>query len=256
MKHNLAAHKQTLKDGEKLPADLVSWLVKALAEDPSIEEHFTADIQASEIFHCCIGASGIADSATNLMFMMSQHQSILEKVQKEVASIGAKHSSPSRKQLDSLVYCDQVIREMLRYFPFVPGLLGYSLKAFDVGVLEIPAHTKVIASTYSTDHDSSVYANPHTFNPDRFAPGASEDSKAKCPLSAYIPQGGEHPEGHRCMGEMFTRYMLKLFLLRVCYDYRWDLIKGQDLTLNWNLFTPQVRDGLIVNFFAKEDVGL
>jgi len=105
----------------------------------------------------------------------------------------------------------------------------------------------VLALLYGTNQDPKVYSNEDKFDPARFSE-RGEDTKAKCPLFAYVPQGGGDPEKtHRCVGELLIRNVAKLTLVQLIGLYEWKLPQ-QDLSLNWKQLRPLPKSGVKIAF--------
>jgi len=156
--------------------------------------------------------------------------------------------------LDSMKYTDQVIRETFRLYPTVPAIIGFSKKDFQIEGIAVPKHTQIIASPYSTNHDTRVYTNPDVFDPERFAPSRNEELRAKCPHFAHVPLGGGKPmEGHRCVGEGFMKWHMKLFLIRLLLEYETKLYNQQNFELDWKIFNPLPTDRVRMRLFNKKD---
>lgn len=78
--------------------------------------------------------------------------------------------------------------------------------------------------------------------------------KAKYPPCAYIPQGGgDAVTGHRCVGEMFSRNVAKLYLVRILTQYDWTLEKEQNVEIDFSKFSPLPFDGILIKMTKVEE---
>lgn len=96
------------------------------------------------------------------------------------------------------------MKEALRLHPPLIMILRYNHRDFSVTTREgkeytIPKGHIVATSPYIANRLPYIYKDPDTFNPDRFAPGQEEDTKAG-PFS-YVAFGGGR---HGCLGETFA----------------------------------------------------
>lgn len=60
---------------------------------------------------------------------------------------------------------------------------------------------------YGQNHDSAVFPEPYTFDPQRFLDGR--------PIRTSSSQGGNPATGHRCPGEDVTVELIKTFAIRL-----------------------------------------
>ena len=114
---------------------------------------------------------------------------------------------------------------MRRYYPFTP-LLGARVRVaftwrghrFEPGML-------VLLDVHGIDHDERLWADPHAFQPERFA---HWDGSA----FSLVPQGGgEHFDGHRCAGEWLTLETLKTTALLLATAMTYE-VPAQDLRID------------------------
>jgi len=211
-------------------------------------------LAAREVTHFGVAASDISYLVVLVILGMSKNPEVLPQLQKEIENvIKDPNATPSSDELDQLVYADSVIREALRFFPiFPPFSVGKTKKEIVIDGKVIPANVSLLAYLYGTNQDANVYSNPEKFDPSRFFERA-EDTKAKCPLFAYCPQGGgKHEETHRCAGEYFIRYVLKLALIQLVSLYQWDLLPDQDVSLDYKKLRPSPKSGVKISFQKKE----
>jgi cytochrome P450 len=101
------------------------------------------------------------------------------------------------EQIGRLAYARRVIAETLRLYP--PGWLvsRRTNEPVTLGGLALPAGASVLFSPYSLHRDPGLYADPDSFDPDRWLPERAKD----IPRPAFIPFGA----GNRvCIGEEFA----------------------------------------------------
>jgi len=103
-------------------------------------------------------------------------------------------------------YVQMFIQEVRRFYPFFPFLVALVKKEFNWDGYQFEEGTLTLLDLYGTNHDSEIWDNPDTFDPERFVEW--EES-----LFSFIPQGGgDYFMGHRCAGELVTTTIMKVSL--------------------------------------------
>lgn len=93
----------------------------------------------------------------------------------------------------ALTYAGQVVNETLRLRPAIHSIARVAQATVTLGAYRIPAGTTVIMSFYGLHRSPRYWADPETFDPDRFAAGADPH----WPRHAFMPFSiGQH----RCIG--------------------------------------------------------
>jgi fatty-acid peroxygenase len=132
------------------------------------------------------------------------------------------------------------VLEVRRLAPFFPLATARTRCPVTLGQVTVPAGTRVLLDLFGTDHDPRSWADPDTFDPDRFA-GPEPD------LYQLVPQGGgDHATGHRCAGEWVTTAVLQAavrFLTREV-DYR---VPDQDLSADLRRMPALPASGFVVS---------
>jgi cytochrome P450 len=118
-----------------------------------------------------------------------------------------------------LVYTNQVINETLRMFP-VWILMRRALRAVEIGGTEIPEGTEVTISPHALHYDPRSFANPSSFDPDRWAPNRVKD----VPRGAFIPFGAGN---RKCVGNLFAQLEMTVTVATIAS--RWRLMPARPL---------------------------
>jgi len=129
-----------------------------------------------------------------------------------------KHPECCDKLNSSSEYLHAFVQEVRRFYPFFPGLMAFVAETFEWKGYQFPKDTLVVIDIHGTNHDKRTFAEPETFNPERFV---KYDDKSNA--FSFIPQGGGDPNiHHRCAGEMITLDLMKLtarfFSSKVSFD--------------------------------------
>jgi sterol 14-demethylase len=119
--------------------------------------------------------------------------------------------------LTKLSFLDCVLKETIRNYALLL-LYRRTLVPVEFGGVTVPAGEILAISPQLTHHDPSVFEDPDTYNPDRFADNAGLKYNEE---KTYM-QWGFTP--HRCLGEKFASVVLKTTWLELLSNYRIDLL--------------------------------
>lgn len=98
------------------------------------------------------------------------------------------------------------VQEVRRYYPFTPFVGAKVKKDFVWKQCDFKEGDLVILDVYGINHDSRLWDNPFSFQPERFRNFNGDPF-------AFIPQGGgDTSTGHRCPGEGITIEIMKASL--------------------------------------------
>ncbi|CAF4524344.1 unnamed protein product [Rotaria sp. Silwood2] len=155
------------------------------------------------------GSDTTATAITWFIHLVSKHPRVQEKIKAELIANDAA-STLSLSHLDSLVYLDCAINEVLRFCPPISGTLR-TLTTDDrlpKSGIRLYKGDSVLIPFHNLSHDRRYWSiDPEKFYPERFL---GEDKNH--PTCALIPFGS----GHRhCIGEDFARFKLKVIIARL-----------------------------------------
>lgn len=136
--------------------------------------------------------------STTILFlaMYPEHQ---QRVYEEVDTLlGGERRTMTRKELDSLVYTEMCIREVMRIMPIVPIIARRNLKPVTLrGGIELPAGTSIGVSINDVHRNREFWgADADSFRPDRMQPDAL---RAQHPYAFLGFSGGPR----NCIGMFF-----------------------------------------------------
>jgi cytochrome P450 len=151
---------------------------------------------------------------------IARHPHVQQRLHQEVDEVLAQRPA-THDDLPRLTYTQMVIKETLRLYPATFVLFAReALEPVELGGYSIPRGAWVYASPWITQRHESVYPDPLTFDPQRFAP----DAASTRPQFAWFPFGGGP---HACIGSTFAQTEMTLIVASVLQRFRVQLAPGQ-----------------------------
>ena len=207
-----------------LSSDILGLL---LASQEKSDRKLTYTELAEQIINLLLlGRNEITSALTSFLMITVEHPDVLELVRSEQKKLN-RSESLSVEKLKTMIYLEQVIKEVLRQAPPVSAGLRKVIQDCSFGGFRIPKDWNVIYQIASVLQDEQIYTQPEKFNPDRFSITNAEDKKK--PFS-YIPFGGGARE---CMGKELAYLVMKIFISILVNNYSWKFKQNQDLTINF-----------------------
>ena len=212
----IAAYRATGTDR----GDLLSALM--LACDPDSGEMMTDEQIRDELITML--SSGTETAATTMVWffhVLSTHPEIEQRVHAEIDGVlGGRPAT--HEDLPRLGYLSRVVKETLRMYPTVWLLTRNAIDEVELGSHRIPAGANVFFSAYALHHDAKLFAQPETFEPDRWLPGYADS----IPRNAYLPFGAGT---RKCIGEAFAHTELMIVLATLASRWRLRAMPGRPL---------------------------
>ncbi|KAF8908373.1 cytochrome P450 [Mucidula mucida] len=114
------------------------------------------------------GADTTVSVMTSFFYLMAVYPDVQKRAQAEIENtLGAGHL-PTLDDRDAMPFVRALIKEVIRWGPVAPLGLRHRAKEDDVySGFHIPKDATVIANIWGITHDPELYADPHTFKPDR-----------------------------------------------------------------------------------------
>jgi len=186
------------------------------------------------------GHETLTSAITSMCLLLAEHPDVFAKVRHEQEKLGLSQPLNS-ENLKQMTYLDLVIKEVLRFSPPVGGGFREVIESCEFNGYLIPKGWTVSYAVPKTHQDSSIYAEPLKFDPERFAPSRAED---KPKPFAHIPFAGGVRE---CIGKEFAKLEMKLFAAFLARDYDWQLLSEQNLS-NYGTSVAFVQEKFKVQF--------
>lgn len=224
-------------DGE----DLFSVLCQATSVDG---DRFGDDDIVNHMIFMLMAAHDTSTITLAMMaYYLGRHPEWQERVRAESRKLGK--PALDYDDLDRLSTLDLVFRETLRINAPVGGLFRQAIKDTEILGYYIPAGTKISVSTYSTQRMKQWWANPDTFDPERFAEHRREDQTHRY---AWSPFGGG---AHKCIGQFFGGMEVKAIMHQMLLRFRWSVPAGYEPPMRYGT-GPLPADGLPIHLQRLE----
>jgi cytochrome P450 len=188
---------------------------------------------------------------TTTSFMLSAlralelHPDVLEQARSEQRALGI--SSPvTFERLAQMPYLDQILLEVERKYPPVPGAFRGVVKPLRLGDYEVPPGYRINYRVTEAHNDPEVFRHPERFDPARFGVERNEQKARRVPLFGF----GAGPRV--CLGIAFAKLEMKIMLSHILRHYTWQAEQPQDFSVRrFPMLLP--RSGYRVRFAALSD---
>lgn len=150
----------------------------------------------------------------SLVRALADHPDVLEKARAEQRALGIDGPLTS-EQLDRMEYLTQVMYEVERLYPPIPGGFRGVVKPFEFAGYHFPVGWRVAYRVDSVHGDPEWFAAPERFDPERFGQHRAEHKKRRFALMGF---GG----GPRmCLGMSFAKQEIKIIASHLLRAYDW-----------------------------------
>jgi retinoid hydroxylase len=178
-------------------------LIKAQQQ---VEDFDIEELKEQVINLWFLASNELSSALASLCQELKQHPEVVELINLEQEKLN-KTATLSLEKIRQMTYLEQVIKEVLRLNPPVPGGIRQVIKDCSFNGYRLPVGWKIVYRIDATLKDSNIYSQPDRFDPNRFSPERAEDKQQ--PYS-YIPFGGGMRE---CMGRELSFLVIKIFAL-------------------------------------------
>ncbi|WP_040834304.1 cytochrome P450 [Nocardia brevicatena] len=197
--------------------DIVSMLIAARFDDGTgLSDQ---EIRDEVMTMYAAGYETVSNTLAFAFHELGRRPDIRDRLEREAADVLG-DGPVSAENIHDLVYTEKVFTETLRRY--CPVWLGMRETTADIelGGVAIPSGTAIIYSPYVLHNDPKYYADPESFDPDRWNP---EYRKAVTRSGAFQPFG----IGNRnCIGEPFAWLEAKTILATVAARVRLEPVAG------------------------------
>ena len=220
--------------------DLLNLMLTAV--DPQTQEPLDdLNIRHQVITFLIAGHETTSGLLTFALYFLMRHPHVLAQAYAEVDRVLPGDTVPAYAHLSQLDVIERVLKETLRLWPTAPGFAVAPYETTIIGGRYRIYKDQVVSVSLPALHrDKKVWADPESFDIDRFRP----EAEAKLPRHAYKPFGN----GQRaCIGRQFALTEAKLALAMILqnfalsdpHDYRLDI--KETLTLKPDAFSLRAK---------------
>jgi len=202
--------------------DMVSMLL--LARDEATGEGLSDDQVRDEAVTMLLAGSETTSTLLSWVFhVLGQRPDLEARLHAEADEVLG-DGPMTLEQIGRLAYARRVISEALRLYP--PGWLvsRRTNEPVTLGGLALPAGASVLFSPYSLHRDPGIYADPDSFDPDRWLPERVKD----IPRPAYIPFGAGN---RQCIGDEFALMEAIIVLATIASKWRMRPVPGVNVRM-------------------------
>ncbi|WP_405406504.1 cytochrome P450 [Streptomyces sp. NBC_01104] len=197
--------------------DLMSILVNTRDEETG--EGLSDEEIHDQVMTLLIGGTETTGNTMAWVFhTLATHPHIEERLHEELDTVLAGRV-PGFGDLHRLPYTGRVITETLRMYPPAWLLTRATTRATELAGRSIDAGTIVLYSPYALGHNPAIYADPDTFDPDRWLPERAEG----LPRGFNLPFGGG---SRKCIGDTLGAAETTITLAGIAARWRLRTVPG------------------------------
>ncbi|MEV0253420.1 cytochrome P450 [Streptomyces sp. NPDC050732] len=192
--------------------DLLSALLNARDEDGSRLSDQEVHDQVMTLL--LAGVETTASALTWAWHLLAGHPEVAARLHAEVDEV-LDGRTPTYADIPRLKYTQRVFTETLRLYPPAWMFTRAVTEDTELGGHRLPAGTDVLISPYVIHRTPGLFADPETFEPDRWLP----ERAAEVARGAYLPFGAG---SRKCIGDVFG--MTEATLALAALASRWRLL--------------------------------
>ena len=178
------------------------------ARGPNGEQLSTSELEI-ELLHFFFAAhGGLTAAFAWILTVLGEHPELARQIRAEADAKLSAGTLPTLLQIRSLEHARAASREVLRAYPIAPvTFIGVAKKDLELDGFGIRAGWKGAGAIWATLQDGTTFVDPTAFKGERLG----DALVSGLPKSAFVPQGGGPPDGHRCAGEALTQLLMPAF---------------------------------------------
>jgi cytochrome P450 len=195
--------------------DLLSTLATAReADEPALDDH---ELRDEVMTFLLAGHETTANALGWTWYLLALNPDARDRLTEEIDDVlGGR--TPSHDDLDRLVYTGAVVREVLRLYPPAWAVERETVEPDEIGGHVVPKGAAVMVSPFVTHRHPDFWADPETFEPDRFL----QEGDARHRF-AFLPFGGGR---RQCIGGHFALMEATVVVATVAQRFHCELVEG------------------------------
>lgn len=214
--------------------DILSMLVSAQAGDTTglLTER---QVQNEVMNLFAAGYEVTANSLAFALYLIHQHPAVEARLRSEMEQVIGEQLIRF-DDLAQMPYLECVLKESMRLLPVNTIFARQSTQTVTWTDRSIPKNAAILISPWTLHRRADIFANPLTFDPERFASSV----RSQIPKFAYLPFSG----GPRiCIGQAFAMTQMRINLATILQRYRLSTAPGYALRPYFS-FNTRPKDGL------------
>ena len=169
------------------------------------------------------GHETTALALTFTSYLLAKHPGVEAKLVDELEDV-LEGETPTLEDLEELTYTERVVKESMRLYPPVPGIVREPVKPDIIGGYEIPPGATIRMHQWVVHRDPRWYDDPLAFRPERW----TDEMERELPKLAYFPFAAGP---RRCIGDRFAMLEARLIVAAIYANYHLELVPGTELDL-------------------------
>lgn len=152
------------------------------------------------------------------LIQLLQHPEYLAKVEEELQSVLGARSDIDLEKVRQLDRLEWALKEAERMRPVASLLMRYNSQPYEIGGYSVPEGWLSVVSPAVSHRLPEFFAEPDTYDPERFAPGREEQRKH---LYSLVGFGGGR---HKCLGMNFAYHEMQVIFSLLIQRYHLALV--------------------------------
>ncbi|SDR17221.1 cytochrome P450 [Natronobacterium texcoconense] len=205
--------------------DVISKLLEGdgNSDDPAKTAMAPDQIRDEVVTLLLAGHETTALALTLTFYLLSKNPQAEQRLVDELEEV-LDGETPTMEDLSKLTYTEKVVKESMRLYPPVPGIVREPVKPDIIGGYEIPPGATVRMHQWVVHRDPRWYDDPLAFRPARW----TDEMESELPKLAYFPFAAGP---RRCIGDRFAMLEARLLLATIYQNYHLELVPGTGLDL-------------------------
>ncbi|KAI6237888.1 Cyp-29A4 [Aphelenchoides besseyi] len=157
------------------------------------------------------GYDTTSNAISYCLWCLATHPEVQERVYEEIKNAFESDTEFATNKLKELPYFEAVIKESLRMFPPIAGIMRDLENEIQIGDQKLPAGSTVHVTMLLLHHNEKIFPDSWKFDPTRFLNNQTYPPTAYIPFSAGV---------RNCIGQRFANMEMRIFLCHLIHNFR------------------------------------